>query len=70
MAMEMGFNIHAGNDQYIELKSGLFRSLSGDLLSLLEMWRSPRRETFLVYSLTAITPFVCLICLSLQNHSG
>lgn len=26
---EMGFNIHAGNDQYIELKSGLFRSLSG-----------------------------------------
>ena len=27
---EMGFNIHAGNDQYIELKSGLFRSLSGE----------------------------------------
>jgi hypothetical protein len=27
---EMAFNIHAENDQYIELKSGLLRSLSGE----------------------------------------
>ena len=27
---EMGFNIHADNDHYIQLKSGILRSLSGD----------------------------------------
>ena len=58
---EMGFNIHAGNDQYIELKSGLFRSLSGEFTQSTGDVAFSQTETFLAYSLTAITPFVCLI---------